>query len=103
MAEESYKITVLLPLSDNQGEPFDAQTWLWWHHRLRALVRGFTDLGVVIGWWEGYSDQNRHLTIVVETTHEVEQIRELLGEARIRFRQEAMYFEYHLIHFEEIR
>jgi len=99
----SYKVTVLLPLSDNDGEPFDVQTWTWWNDRLTSLVAGFTDLGVVSGWWRGFSDRNRHISIIVETMREVDAIRELLREARLRFRQEAMYLEYHVIEFEEIR
>jgi hypothetical protein len=98
-----HKVTVLLPLSDNEGQPFDEQTWSWWNDHLTSLVAGFTDLGVVSGWWRGFSDRNRHLTIIVESMHEIDAIRDLLRSARHRFRQEAMYLEYHVTTFEEIR
>ena len=98
----AYKVTVLLPLADNEGNPFDGQTWRWWNDQLTALVAGFTDLGVVHGWWRGHSDRNRHITITVETDAEIDQIRSLLRRARERFRQKAMYLEYHLVHFELI-
>jgi hypothetical protein len=101
--ESGYKLTLLIPLLDNAGGRFDAGTWLWWHHSLSSIVTGFTDMGMVRGWWRGYSDRHRHFTIVVSAMHEVDGIRELLREARSRFGQEAMYFEYHPVHFEEVR
>lgn len=97
------KVTLLIPLNDNDGEPFDLFTWSWWNDRLTELVSGFTDVGVVTGWWRGYSDQNRSLVIIVKSMTEVAAIRGLLREARVRFRQEAMYLEYHRVHFEEVR
>jgi hypothetical protein len=41
--------------------------------------------------------------IVVREIDEVSAIRSLLVHARERFRQEAMYFEYHAVMFEEVR
>jgi hypothetical protein len=96
------KVTLLLPLNDNDGEPFDLFTWTWWHHRLTSLVSGFTDLGVATGQWRGYTDQNRVIVIIVKTMNEVSALRDLLIEARDRFRQEAMYLEYHPVFFEEV-
>lgn len=96
------KVTLFIPLRDNDGEPFELTTWNWWNDRLTALVTGFTDVGVVTGWWRGYTDENRQVVIVVRSTEEVSAIRELLREARIRFRQEAMYLEYHRVYFDEI-
>ena len=99
----SLKVTVLVPLKDNEGEPFDLLTWSWWNDALTRLVSGFTDVGVVTGWWRGYSDQNRSIVIIVKSMREVEAIRDLLREARKRFRQEAMYLEYHRVTFEEVQ
>jgi hypothetical protein len=98
----SLKITLLIPLNDNDGEPFDLIIWSWWNDALTELVSGFTDLGVVTGWWRGFSDQNRIIVVIVKTMREVDALRELLREARRRFRQEAMYFEYHEVMFEEV-
>lgn len=64
------KVTLLVPLIDNDGQPFELQTWSWWNDRLTSVVSGFTDHGV---------------------------------EARHRFRQEAMYLEYHRVFFEEVQ
>ena len=100
---QGLKVTLLIPLNDNDGEPFDIVTWSWWNDELTALVTGFTDLGVVTGWWRGYADQNRVIVIIVKSTQEVDAIRRLLTEARARFRQEAMYLEYHRVFFEVVR
>lgn len=102
-APTGLKVTLLVPLNDNDGIPFDIPTWSWWNDRLTSLVSGFTDAGLVTGWWRGYSDQNRVIVIIVRSQQEVDAIRELLTEARIRFRQEAMYLEYHEVFFEEVR
>lgn len=100
---ESYKVTVLIPIKDNEGKPFDLRTWRWWSDELISVVEGFTDMGVVTGWWHGYTDRNRLVVIVVGSLDEVGSIRNLLVRARTRFRQEAMYFEYHTVTFEEVR
>ena len=34
------KVTLLIPLKDNDGEPFDLATWSWWNDELTALVSG---------------------------------------------------------------
>ena len=98
----SLKVTLLIPLNDNDGEPFDLVTWSWWNDQLTALVAGFTDLGVATGWWRGYSDQNRVIVVVVKSMTQIAMIRRLLADARLRFRQEAMYLEYHRVWFEEV-
>ncbi|HEV7242209.1 MAG TPA: hypothetical protein VGQ36_23465 [Thermoanaerobaculia bacterium] len=100
---DSFKVTLLIPMKDNDGKQFDSRTWLWWHHELSSLVSGFTDIGIVTGWWRGYSDRNRGTVIIVRSMDEVSAIRSLLVRARNRFRQEAMYFEYHAVTFEEVR
>lgn len=97
------RVTLLIPLHDNEGEPFELTTWSWWNDELTALVSGFTDMGVATGWWRGYADQNRVIVLIVSSMREVSAIRRLLVEARRRFRQEAMYLEYHRVVFEEVR
>ena len=101
-SSKGFKVTLMLPLRDNAGTSIDRDTWAWWHDKLTALVAGFTDMGVVSGWWRGYTDENRRITIIVRSMHEVRAIRKLLREARVRFRQEAMYLEYHAVSFEEV-
>ena len=101
-SSKGFKVTLMLPLRDNAGNLIDRDTWEWWHDSLTGLVSGFTDMGVVSGWWRGYTDENRRLTIIVRSMREVQAIRKLLREARIRFHQEAMYLEYHAVSFEEV-
>jgi hypothetical protein len=60
-------------------------------------------MGVATGSWRGFTDQDRVIVVVVRSATEVEVLRQLLREARLRFRQEAMYFEYHRVNFEEVR
>jgi len=55
-------VTLLVPLNDNDGQPFDLPTW----------------------------------------SGEVSALRRLLIEARHRFKQRAMYLEYHRVYFEEV-
>ncbi len=98
-----FKVTLLIPLTDNDGQPFDLPTWTWWNNRLTSLVIGFTDHGVATGQWRGYTDQNRIIVIVVKTMREISELRQLLVDARKRFGQEAMYFEYHSVFFEEVQ
>lgn len=100
---DAYKVTLLIPMQDNEGQPFDLSTWSWWSDELADLVDGFTDMGVVTGWWHGYTDQNRAIIVIVRLMEEVLAIRSLLVRACKRFRQEAMYFEYHSVQFEEVR
>jgi hypothetical protein len=42
-------------------------------------------------------------TTTAKSISEVESLRQLLREARFRFSQEAMYLEFHRVHFEEVR
>ena len=100
---DSFKVTLLFPLRDNDGNPFDQEIWGWWWDQITRLFTGFTDLGVVKGWWQGHSDLNRWIVVVVRTEREINQIREFLRSACKRFRQEAMYLEYHPVRFEEVK
>lgn len=74
-SSKGFKVTLMLPLRDNAGRPIDRDTWSWWHDKLTALVAGFTDLGVVSGWWRGYTDENRRITIIVRSMREVQALR----------------------------
>jgi len=100
---EYFKVTMFFPLRDNEGNEFDEDTWDWWREEITRLVAGFTDLGVVAGWWEGHSDQNRWIVAVVGSEEEVNQLRSFLQMARRRFRQESMYFEWHAVRFELVK
>ena len=98
-----WKVTMLFPLFDNDGNPFAEAIWRWWRIEITRLARGFTDTGVVTGWWQGMSDQNRSVVIIVKTEREIDALRRFLVRARKKFRQRAMYFDYHPTHFEEVQ
>jgi len=49
------------------------------------------------------SDQNRSIVMIVKTEREIEALREFLVLARKKFRQHAMYFDYHRTYFEEVQ
>ena len=93
----------MVPLHDNDGNPFPLQTWTWWNYELGSLVKGFTEMGTATGRWNGYTDQNRVVVIIVASLGEVSAIRALISRARERFQQEAMYLDYHSVFFEEVR
>jgi len=99
----AFKVTLFFPVQDNQKRPFTAEIWSWWEDELAKLVTGFTDLGVVMGWWLGHSDQNRWIVIVVKTERQVERIKNFVRAARVKFRQDTMYFESHPVYFEEVQ
>lgn len=95
-----FKVTMFFPLRDNDGNAFEEETWEWWRDELTTLLAGFTDLGAVNGWWQGQSDQNQWIVAIVESAESMDGIRHFLKSARQMFRQDAMYFEWHPVHFE---
>ena len=101
--KQHFKITMFFPLADNAGNAFDEGTWDWWRDGIKNLLPGLTDLGAVNGWWQGQSDQNQWVVTVVEGVKQVDQVRQFLRLARQRFRQDAMYFEWHEVRFELVK
>jgi hypothetical protein len=99
-SEEHFRVTMFFPLRDNDGNAFEEEIWGWWRDELTNILSGFTDLGVVNGWWQGQSDQNKCIVAVVESAEKVDDLRRFLQSARKSFRQDAMYFEWHPVHFE---
>jgi hypothetical protein len=98
--EQHFKLTLFFPLRDNEGEAFEEVIWASWRNELTKLLSGFTDLGVVNGWWQGQSDQNQWIVAVITGTEQLDALRGFLQWARQVFRQDAMYFEWHPVHFE---
>ena len=98
---ESLKVTLIFPLYDNDGEPFDIEDWRWWQREM-FRVGDYTELGNAKGVFRGHTDRNRIIVMIVEPSA-LDAIREFLKEARKRFAQDAMYLEYHPVQFELIR
>jgi hypothetical protein len=96
------KVNLFFPLYNNDGDPFEEEIWRWWRESLTLLLAGFSEMGVVHGWWQGHSDVNLWVAAVVRTEIDVRRIRSFLRLARAKFQQKAMYLEYHRVHFEEI-
>jgi hypothetical protein len=102
MAERSYcKVTMFFPLLDNDDEPFDRETWDWWRDEVTKLLSGgYTEMGTVKGWWAGRSDQSLWLVAVIESAERMDNVRSFLRAARLKFRQDTMYLDWHAVEFE---
>jgi hypothetical protein len=97
---DSLKVTLIFPILDNDGEPFDPETWRWWQREMLRLG-DYTELGPAEGVFRGHTDRNRIIVMIVKRAA-LDVIREFLKEARRRFEQEAMYLEFHPVEFELI-
>jgi hypothetical protein len=51
------KVTLLFPLFDNDGNPFDRETWRWWQREMKKLDVDFSELGLAGGVWRGQKDR----------------------------------------------
>lgn len=102
--ENAVKVTLYFPLRDNDDVEFPVEVWEWWQNEMHQMLKGFTDRGVVHGWWLEHSDENRWISVIVKSQEEVDQIREFLKKAKAedKFNQDAMYLEYHPTRFEEV-
>jgi hypothetical protein len=52
-SKEHFRVTMFFPLRDNDGNAFEEEIWGWLRDELTKTLSGFTDLGVVSGWWQG--------------------------------------------------
>src|SRR5262245_59765309 len=95
-----FRVTMFFPLRDNDGNVFEEEVWEWWRDELTRILSWFTILGIVNGWWQHQSDQNQWIARVVQSEKEVDELRTFLKSAREMFTQDAMYFEWHPVHFE---
>ena len=110
MKANSFKVTMMIPLQDNDGNQFDMSVWDWWDTRLFDLIDGLTNVGnvsfmnVVTGQYKkGQPEKNKWIYVIVKNETEVEKFRQLLLEARLRFKQDAMYFECERIYYEDLK
>ena len=92
------KFTFLLPLIDNEGQPFSASDWDWIQDELVVRFGGWTLDGKVEGAWRDkesgrvYRDASLRYVVVVEEPA-VSSLFAFLGEAKARFRQLALLVE----------
>jgi hypothetical protein len=91
-----YRVTIPLPLVDNDGKPFAGEDIDWFESMLLAVVLGWRKHHFVDGVWDGSGEVYREPVCVFETTIPREKLKPLvviLQEARVRFRQHALLVE----------
>jgi len=93
------KATMFFPLFDNEGNPFDEETWSWWMGKVVEVLGDFTEMGLTNGGWRGYADQCRWIMAVIQEDR-LHDVHGFLQEAHERFKQEAMYLDFHPVHLE---
>lgn len=93
------KVTMLFPLRDNDGRPFDEETWNWWMDKVLEVLGDFTEMGLTNGGWRGHADQCRWIMAVISEDR-LDAVHSFLHEARERFKQKAMYLDFHPVRLE---
>jgi hypothetical protein len=92
------KVVFVLPLLDNEGQPYPASDWDWLLDSLVSRYGGWTLDGKVEGAWRDeksgqvYRDSSLRYCVVVEEPA-VQDLLSFLGEVKIRFRQLALFVE----------
>lgn len=90
------KTLILVPIQDNEGQPFEPQAWTELEHKLLQFG-GFTDGGLVQGAWtdngQTYRDTNRRWEVALTSWTQLPVWLEVAQWTRTRFRQVAIYIE----------
>lgn len=90
------KTMFLVPLQDNDGQPFGADDWRELEQQLLQFG-GFSSGAVVEGAWEAggriYRDTSRTYIVALASWTQLPQWLEVVRWARTKFRQEAIYVE----------
>jgi len=86
------------------GNPFPKVSGIGGARNFTGIVPAYTETGPVVGWWQGQTDRNRMVYVILKSddTERIHRLREFVAEARYRFRQALMYFEMHPIQYEEL-
>ena len=92
------KAILLVPMLDNDGNPFPEEMFLEVEERLLIEFGGWTFAGVVKGAWlhenRIYQDKCRRYEVAL--SEEIRQkLREIAQWIKQRFEQEAVYLEWH--------
>ena|SRR5579862_1814720 len=95
----AYKVTMLFPELGNDGRPFSASVWGWWLDQIISI--GLHHEFAANGIWRNQPEAHRCIVMVIEQD-KLPAVEAFLSEAKKRFAQEAMYFDYHPVHFELI-
>ena len=92
-------VDILVPLADNDGEPFPASAFSTLEHFLTILCGGFTRRGDVEGVWRSpqtgavMRDRSRSYVVTLPAEEADEQITRIESFIRRYFRQEAAFLE----------
>lgn len=92
------KFLFLVPLSDNEGQPFGTSEWDWLCDELVIRFGGWSLDGKIEGAWRDpvsgrvYRDSSYRYVVVVEQTA-VPGFLAFMADVKARFRQEALYVE----------
>jgi len=97
-----YKVTMIFPKEYPDRTPISASVWNEMTTELRDLEGGFSEILIRGEWRNGEDDESRMYFITVPTLDRVRQLQELSRRWRRPFRQEAMYFDYHPVHYDLI-
>jgi len=88
---------LLVPVRDNQGEPFPPPAWRALEERLFGLSRGYSIEGVAAGVWESdgrtFRDRSRRYIVAIERWAQFCDWIDIVRWARVHLRQEALYIE----------
>jgi hypothetical protein len=90
------RASFLIPLRDNDGNPFEYTDFTWLNGQLVTRFTGYTRDGIVSGeWFESgvrYADDSYRFVVAI-ANEQLETLAALLEEACERFKQEALYLE----------
>ncbi|NMP20801.1 hypothetical protein [Sulfobacillus harzensis] len=91
------KTTILVPVADNEGQPFTAADARWLLREALTRFGGITQEGTVEGQWaEGdvtYTDRSTRYTIALNSWRQVPDWLAFVDAIRERYRQIAIYGE----------
>jgi hypothetical protein len=88
--------SLLVPLADNDGNPFPAAMFAALEDELVARFGGFTHAGTKGGAWRGddgvvYRDRSRQYDIAVESWIDIPDFLQLVDRVAVKFRQRAVF------------
>lgn len=89
---------ILIPLTDNDGEPFPSSIWHQLQESLLTLAGGYSEEGPVSGAWRDqngrvYRDKSLRYTVSLNSWTQFPEWLRLVDDLRKLYRQEALYIE----------
>ena len=95
--QQRYRLTIHVPLADNDGIPFPAEQFANFEAYAGQLAGGVTDTGEIHGQWyhngTKYRDTNRQYILIIPRRRSSAIATAIAKYIRTRFRQLAVYAE----------